>query len=169
MSQQQILREIASISKTFHYQIACAESCTGGLVAYLLTKIPGSSLWFDTGFVTYSNSAKELLLDVPSASLLKYGAVSQEVAENMARSALLKSHANVSLSVTGIAGPSGGSIEKPVGTVWFAWADKEGRIKSERTYFPNDTRMGIRKKAAFHALNGLLLFLKTCDNLHSFN
>lgn len=102
--------------------IACAESCTGGLIAAALTEIGGSSRWFDRGFVTYSNEAKQDLLGVSQQSLQRFGAVSEPVAREMAQGALRRSRARIALAVTGIAGPGGGSPDKPVGTVCFAWA-----------------------------------------------
>ena len=106
--------------------IACAESCTGGLIAAALTEIGGSSRWFDRGFVTYSNEAKQELLGVSLQSLQRFGAVSEPVAREMAQGALRRSRARIALAVTGIAGPGGGSLDKPVGTVCFAWALRGG-------------------------------------------
>ncbi|OGT30226.1 MAG: hypothetical protein A3E87_00610 [Gammaproteobacteria bacterium RIFCSPHIGHO2_12_FULL_35_23] len=104
--------------------LVTAESCTGGGVAYAITSIAGSSAWFDRGLVTYSNIAKEELLNVSSATLITEGAVSKQTAIEMALGALENNYATVSLSITGIAGPGGGTPSKPVGTVWFAWANK---------------------------------------------
>jgi nicotinamide-nucleotide amidase len=109
-------------------QKACmttAESCTGGLIAASCTHLSGSSAWFERGFVTYSNDAKTEMLGVPAALIAQHGAVSEEVAKAMALGALTHSKANFSVAVTGIAGPTGGSAEKPVGTVWLAWASKQ--------------------------------------------
>ena len=106
---------------------ATAESCTGGLTAGALTDIAGSSAWFDRGFVTYTNEAKMELLGVPAAALAAHGAVSEPVARAMASGALARSAAAWSVAITGIAGPGGGSPEKPVGLVCFAWARREGR------------------------------------------
>ncbi|MEY3088325.1 MAG: hypothetical protein RLZZ250_657, partial [Pseudomonadota bacterium] len=119
---QDICLELGNALTKKKFRIALAESCTGGLVCQHLTNIPGSSFWFDRGFVTYSNESKIELLKVSQDTLLKFGAVSKEVSSEMALGALNESHAQIALSITGIAGPSGGSIEKPVGTVFFAIA-----------------------------------------------
>jgi nicotinamide-nucleotide amidase len=104
-----------------------AESCTGGLIAASCTQLPGSSAWFERGFVTYSNAAKSELLGVPSSLIETHGAVSEEVAKAMALGALAHSPAQISVAVTGIAGPTGGSTAKPVGTVWLAWAWRDSQ------------------------------------------
>ncbi len=135
--------------------LATAESCTGGLIAQIVTDISGSSQWFERGFVTYSNQAKEEMLNVPAEILAKYGAVSVETAIKMAEGALQNSQADIAVSVTGIAGPSGGTSEKPVGTVIFAWATKSAQATSEICHFIG-TRNDIRQQSAAHALRGLL-------------
>src|SRR6187401_2663879 len=112
-----LIIEIAQYLKAHNWQLVTAESCTGGLVASCITEIPGSSLWFERGFVTYSNLAKQEMLGVPKKLIANYGAVSEEVASAMAVGALAHSKGHIALSVTGVAGPDGGSIEKPVGTV----------------------------------------------------
>ena len=137
------------------FQIALAESCTGGLVCQHLTNIPGSSVWFDRGFVTYSNESKIELLKVSQDTLLKFGAVSKEVASEMALGALNESHAQIALSITGIAGPSGGSIEKPVGTVFFAIAHQNKIIFNTSKVFPG-SRENIRESSCLFALNQVL-------------
>jgi len=137
------------------FQIALAESCTGGLVCQHLTNIPGSSVWFDRGFVTYSNESKIELLKVSQDTLLKFGAVSKEVASEMALGALNESHAQIALSITGIAGPSGGSIEKPVGTVFFAIAYQNKIIFNASKVFPG-SRENIRESSCLFALNQVL-------------
>lgn len=139
--------------------LACAESCTGGLVGEIVTATAGSSEWFDRGFVTYSNTAKEEMLGVPAGVIAAHGAVSEETAQAMATGALTRSHADVSLAITGIAGPGGGSSGKPVGTVCFGWCRTGGPVKTETAHF-SGTRENIRKQAAVHALNGLLGLLK---------
>lgn len=103
------------------WMLATAESCTGGLIAAACTDLPGSSAWFDRGFVTYSNAAKTEMLGVPSELIDRYGAVSKEVVLAMAQGAIKQSNAQVSIAVSGVAGPDGGSLEKPVGTIWLAW------------------------------------------------
>ena len=138
-----------------HLRIALAESCTGGLVCQHLTNIPGSSAWFDRGFITYSNEAKIELLKVDPTTLLKYGAVSHEVASEMALGALKESHAQIALSITGIAGPSGGSTEKPVGTVFFAIAHQNKIIFNASKVFPG-SRENIRESSCLFALNQVL-------------
>lgn len=136
------------------WMLSTAESCTGGLVSATITEIAGSSAWFDCGFVTYSNNAKMQLLDVSEKILQSYGAVSEETAQAMAVGALNHSDANLSVSITGIAGPTGGSPQKPVGMVCFAWATRLG-VHSSTQYFEGD-RHEIRAQAAHYALSGLL-------------
>jgi nicotinamide-nucleotide amidase len=137
--------------------LCTAESCTGGGVAQAVTDIAGSSDWFERGFVTYSNASKSELLGVPAALIAQYGAVSEEVAAAMAQGALANSAAQVALSTTGIAGPTGAVPGKPVGTVCFAWS-RAGAIQTERLVFGGD-RAAVREQATIHALSGLLRFL----------
>lgn len=134
--------------------LTCAESCTGGLIAKALTDISGSSAYFDRGFVTYSNQSKQEMLGVQQVTLEQQGAVSEAVVIQMAQGALKAAGADIALSVTGVAGPDGGSIEKPVGTVWFGWADNMGRVRSERQIFSGD-RESVRLQAALYALQQL--------------
>ncbi len=141
------------------YLLATAESCTGGWIAQALTSVPGSSGWFDRGFVTYSNAAKCEMLGVDAALLARFGAVSAETARAMAEGALARARAQVALAVTGIAGPSGGAPEKPVGTVWFAWAGAGRKTLSRRHRFDGD-RQAIRRQAVAAALEGLIEFLR---------
>lgn len=136
-------------------RVATAESCTGGWISQCLTAIPGSSDWFDRGFVTYSNEAKEEMLGVPRELLQTRGAVSEATAAAMAQGAQARSHAQWTLAVSGIAGPSGGSPGKPVGTVCFAWAGPEGLLEVSTRHFPGD-REGVRAYTAHTALAGLL-------------
>jgi nicotinamide-nucleotide amidase len=135
-------------------KLVTAESCTGGWVAQTVTSIAGSSDWFERGFVTYSNASKQELLGVRRPTLKKHGAVSEETAREMALGALARSKAGVALAVTGIAGPSGGSPDKPVGTVCFAWADRRG-ARSETRHFAGD-RESVRRQSVVHALEGVL-------------
>jgi nicotinamide-nucleotide amidase len=135
-------------------QLVTAESCTGGWVAQVVTAVAGSSAWFERGFVTYSNSAKQELLGVRTETLARHGAVSEETAREMALGALARSKADVAVAVTGVAGPSGGSPEKPVGTVCFAWADRRGAC-SEKRHFSGD-RESVRRQSVVHALEGVL-------------
>ena len=135
--------------------VAAAESCTGGWGAQTLTAIAGSSAWFDRGFVTYSNAAKADMLGVPETTLARHGAVSEATARAMALGALEHSLADWTLAITGIAGPSGGSPEKPVGTVCFAWAWRDGGCEAQTRCFSGD-RAAVREQSVRHALNGLL-------------
>lgn len=135
--------------------LATAESCTGGWVAQAITAIAGSSTWFDRGFVTYSNGAKAEMLGVPEVTLERHGAVSEHTARAMARGVLDHSSAQWSVAITGIAGPSGGSAEKPVGTVCFAWAQRDGGCEAQTCHFAGD-RETVRAQSARHALLGLL-------------
>lgn len=133
---------------------ATAESCTGGWLAQTLTAVPGSSDWFERGFVTYSNEAKQELLGVTEAMLQRHGAVSEPVARAMAEGALKHSRAQRSVAITGIAGPAGGTPEKPVGTVVFAWAGTGQDTRSETCRFAGD-RAAVRWASVMHALRGL--------------
>jgi nicotinamide-nucleotide amidase len=137
------------------WKMAVAESCTGGWIAKCCTDLAGSSGWFERGFVTYSNDAKVSMLGVEPAALQQHGAVSEIVARQMAQGVLASSVAQASVAVTGVAGPDGGTTEKPVGTVWFAWAvnGKEGR--SECLRFEGN-RDSIRHQSVLHALKGML-------------
>ena len=134
--------------------LATAESCTGGLIAAACTDLAGSSQWFERGFVTYSNAAKTELLGVPMALIEQHGAVSEPVARAMASGAVSHSLARCALSVTGVAGPTGGSADKPVGTVWFGWSTPAG-VFAERQRFNGD-RAAVRRASVAHALGGLL-------------
>jgi nicotinamide-nucleotide amidase len=136
------------------WKLATAESCTGGLIAATLTAIAGASDVVDRGFVTYSNGAKLELLGVPDITVTKHGAISEPVARAMAEGALARSRANLAISVTGIAGPGGGTVDKPVGLVWFGLAQLGAPVHSERVIFPGD-RTAIREATVAHAL-GLL-------------
>lgn len=140
-------------------RLVTAESCTGGGVAHLITTIAGSSQWFERGFVTYSNDAKEELLGVSHDLLARYGAVSEETALAMAQGALANSHAHISVAVTGIAGPGGGTAEKPTGTVCFAWGRRGDGTRTARTVFEGD-RLQVREQAVLMAIQGLLDFLE---------
>jgi nicotinamide-nucleotide amidase len=132
------------------WMLATAESCTGGLIAAALTAIAGSSDVVDRGFVTYSNEAKMEMLGVPGALIDEHGAVSEPVARAMAEGALGRSRADVAISVTGLAGPGGGSVDKPVGLVWFGLAQRNAAVHTERVVFPGD-RTAIREATVAHA------------------
>ena len=140
--------------------LATAESCTGGWVAQAVTAIAGSSTWFERGFVTYSNAAKQDMLGVAAVTLGRHGAVSEQTARAMAQGALVHSRADWALAITGVAGPTGGSPEKPVGTVCFAWARKEGGCEAQTCHLAGD-RQAVRAQSARHALLGLLERLDT--------
>ena len=137
--------------------LATAESCTGGMIAAACTDLAGSSQWFERGFITYSNEAKAEMLGVPAALIEQHGAVSEPVARAMADGALAHSRAHVSLAVTGVAGPTGGSADKPVGTVWLAWS-VNGETHSEMQHFAGD-RAAVRTATVRYALQRLLGFL----------
>lgn len=139
--------------------LATAESCTGGWVSTVLTSVPGSSNWFDCGFVTYSNQAKHTMLNVSMETLNTYGAVSEETAEAMAKGVIQASPADFSLSVTGIAGPDGGSLEKPVGLVWFSLASKCYNSRNLCCNFSGD-REAIRKQSVEYILQELLVYVR---------
>ncbi len=136
-------------------QLAVAESCTGGWIAKLITDLPGSSGWFDRGFVTYSNQAKVEMLGVSPALLDHYGAVSQPVVEAMAEGALARSSAHCALAVSGIAGPGGGSAEKPLGTVWLAWTLAGQGVESQCGHFSGD-REQVRRQSVAAAIKGMM-------------
>lgn len=138
--------------------LTTAESCTGGWVAQVITGVAGSSEWFDRGFVTYTNTAKQEMLGVAQTSLERFGAVSEEVVREMAGGALKHSHAEVSLAVSGIAGPGGGTPLKPVGTVCLAWAAKGAPARSRVKHFSGN-REEIRRKAVHVGLQGMLDFI----------
>lgn len=151
--------KILKLTRDRGWIIATAESCTGGLISSSLTELPGSSAIFDRGFITYSNNAKIALLGVSLKSLEKYGAVSEQVAAEMASGAIKKSEANIAISVTGIAGP-GGSANKKEGTVCFGIALKAGKTYTETVQFGAIGRSNVRKKTVHHALNLILNTLK---------
>jgi nicotinamide-nucleotide amidase len=148
---------LADLMLKRQFKLATAESCTGGMIAAACTDLAGSSAWFDRGFVTYSNEAKADMLGVNAEMLASEGAVSEPVARAMASGAIQHSQAQVSLAVTGIAGPTGGSAAKPVGTVWFAWATPAG-IHSEVKHFAGD-RAAVRAATTLHSLQTLVRLL----------
>ena len=152
---QDVCFQLGSALNKRNLRIVLAESCTGGLVCQQLTNIPGSSVWFDRGFITYSNESKIELLKVNQNTLSKFGAVSKEIASEMALGALDASHADIALSITGIAGPSGGSIDKPVGTVFFAIAYQNKVVFNASKIFPG-SRENIRESSCLFALNQVL-------------
>ena len=153
--------EVAELLLKKEYKIALAESCTGGGIAKVLTDLPGSSNWFELGVVTYSNEAKEKMLGVPKSLLESYGAVSEPVAEAMVEGVVKLSEADVGISVTGIAGPSGGTKEKPVGTVCFGFHNLIQGIRLKTVNFLGDRR-SVRHQAVKYALGATLSDLLEC-------
>ena len=153
-----LIRQTADLLHQRHWMLATAESCTGGMIAAACTDLAGSSVWFERGFVTYSNEAKTELLGVDASLIATQGAVSQAVVEAMVAGAVARSKAQVSVAVTGVAGPGGGTPEKPVGTVWFGWS-VDGQIRSERRQFEGG-RAEVRAATVQHALQTLVLLLQ---------
>jgi nicotinamide-nucleotide amidase len=159
MQTQQAVLRLSHVLLQKQWMLASAESCTGGMVAAACTDLAGSSAWFERGFVTYSNAAKIQQLGVDAALISQNGAVSEAVARAMAQGALLHSKAQVTLAITGVAGPAGGTLDKPVGTVWFAWATPQ-RLHSEVRHFEGD-RAAVRQASALHSLLGLLSLIES--------
>ena len=149
-----LLLQLGSRLMEQNKMLVTAESCTGGGIAYAITEIPGSSEWFERGFVTYSNLAKQEQLGVAHDLIVRFGAVSEEAAAAMALGALSHSHADFSVAVTGIAGPDGGRAEKPVGTVCFGWSVRDGMTKTARIVFDGN-RHQVRELSILAALQGL--------------
>ena len=150
-----LVEEVAQALLHKQASLCCAESCTGGLIAAACTELPGSSQWFDRAWVTYSNAAKTELLQVSAQLLHDHGAVSEPVALAMAQGALQASSADWAVAVTGIAGPAGGTPAKPVGTVWIAWAQRQGPAWARRLQIDGD-RQAVRAASVKAALEGLL-------------
>ena len=150
-----LLHAVAEALRVNGWMLATAESCTGGWIAKLCTDLAGSSVWFERGFVTYSNEAKQDMLGVQAATLAQYGAVSEAVTAEMAAGVLQHSRAQVAVSVSGIAGPGGGTATKPVGTVCFGWAVQGGEVRTATRTFQGD-REAVRYQAVQYALNGVL-------------
>jgi len=153
-----LAEEVGSVLKARKLMLATAESCTGGWIAEAVTMVPGSSEWFERGFVTYTYISKREMLGVREATLDKHGAVAEEVVREMVEGALARSHAQVAVAVSGVAGPSGGTPDKPVGFVCFAWGMKERKPRSETKRFSGD-REAVRKQSVEHALKGVLALL----------
>jgi nicotinamide-nucleotide amidase len=158
-SRQSLCRLLADLMLKKQYFLATAESCTGGLIAAACTDLAGSSQWFDRGFITYSNAAKMDMLGVDAALIKQFGAVSDQVAAAMAQGSVKHSAAQVSVAVTGVAGPTGGSVEKPVGTVWVGWC-VGGQTTTELCHFDGD-RATVRALTVQRALQGLIERLQT--------
>ncbi len=159
MNLEALARRVGEVLKKQAVMLVTAESCTGGWVAQTTTSITGSSEWFERGFIAYTNLAKREMLGVKTATLARFGAVSEQTARAMAEGALAHSHAQAALAVTGIAGPTGGTPEKPVGTVWFAWAGKAGETVTVKHALQGD-RDAVRRQSVRIALEGILEFLK---------
>ena len=160
MSITEELQTLGLALKKRQWKLVTAESCTGGGLAYYLTSIAGSSDWFERGFVTYSNASKEELLGVQAQTLEQFGAVSEETALEMASGALELSDAQLSIAITGIAGPDGGSPQKPVGTVWFGWQAGAAQPQAKKIQFSGN-RTEIREQAIQAAIEQLLACLET--------
>jgi nicotinamide-nucleotide amidase len=150
--------KVGALLKSHGMMLATAESCTGGGVAQAVTGVAGSSAWFERGFVTYSNLSKQQMLDVREATLRQHGAVSEMTVREMVAGALQHSAAQVAFAVSGIAGPDGGTAEKPVGTVWFAWGLKNGEAHAQRHQLGGN-RIEIRDQAVHIALQGIVNLL----------
>jgi nicotinamide-nucleotide amidase len=159
MSDREALAErLGRALTTRGWRMACAESCTGGLVAATCTRIAGSSSWFECSFVTYTAAAKQRMLGVAAATIERHGIVSEPTAKEMALGAIARSNAQCAVAITGVAGPSGGDVVTPVGTVWFAWAARDGAPRLAQTasqHFSGD-RDAVRSSATIVALEGLL-------------
>ncbi|MXP49623.1 nicotinamide-nucleotide amidase [Pantoea sp. Eser] len=151
---QALSTQIGEKLKQQHATVTCAESCTGGWIAKVFTDISGSSAWFERGFVTYSNEAKQQLVGVQATSLEQYGAVSEAVVREMAQGARHAAQADYAISVSGIAGPDGGSAEKPVGTVWFGFAGLQDKVLTFQQHFSGD-REAVRRQSVAWALQRL--------------
>jgi nicotinamide-nucleotide amidase len=149
-----LARKIGARLKAAGAKLVTAESCTGGWAAQVVTSVAGSSGWFERGFVTYSNEAKQELLGVRAETLKKHGAVSEQTAREMAQGALKHAKGTIAVSVTGVAGPGGGTKEKPVGMVCFAWATPRA-TRSETQHFRGD-RETVRRRSVVHALEGVI-------------
>ena len=153
--------EVGAVLKAHGVMLATAESCTGGGVAEAITNVAGSSAWFERGFITYSNLAKQQMLGVSMVTLNRHGAVSEVVVREMVEGALAYSAVQVALAVSGIAGPDGGTKDKPVGTVWFAWGIKQGSIRAQRHQINGD-RAEVRARSVHIALQGVIDILGQC-------
>lgn len=158
MSMQNLAVEVGKVLQANGVSMATAESCTGGWIAKMMTDIAGSSAWFDCGFVTYSNNAKERMLGVKKASIDLDGAVSESVVREMAEGAIERSSAAIAVAVSGIAGPQGGTPQKPVGTVWLAWSIRGKQTHAQCCHFEGN-RDAVRRQTAEKALKGVIEYL----------
>src|SRR5687767_2199828 len=153
-----LAERVGKALKSRNLMLVTAESCTGGWIAQAVTMVPGSSDWFERGYVTYTYISKREMLGVKEATLARHGAVAEEVVREMAEGALARSHAQVAVAVSGVAGPSGGTPEKPVGTVCFAWVMKDGAPRTETRRYKGD-RESVRRQSVEGALKGALVLL----------
>jgi len=153
-----LAERVGKALKSRDLMLVTAESCTGGWIAQAVTMVPGSSDWFERGYVTYTYISKREMLGVTEATLAAHGAVAEEVVREMAEGALSRSHAQVAVAVSGIAGPAGGTPGKPVGTVCFAWTGKETASRAQTVRFQGD-RDAVRRRSVEHALEGVLALL----------
>lgn len=154
-----LAEKLGAALKARGLMLTTAESCTGGWIAQAVTAVAGSSEWFERGFVTYTNIAKQEMLGVSEATLVAHGAVSEPVVREMVAGALAHSHAHIALSVSGVAGPSGGTPAKPVGTVCFGWGMKNGTVGAATVQLPGD-REAVRRHAVAYALGRALEILR---------
>ena len=155
----ELAERVGKALKAKSMMMASAESCTGGWIAQAVTAVPGSSAWFERGFVTYTYISKREMLGVKPETLEQFGAVSEQTVREMAQGAIERSHAQVSVAVSGTAGPSGGTPQKPVGTVCIAWAGPDGEVASETQLFSGN-REAVRRQAVARALEGVLARLQ---------
>lgn len=161
MGFESLVTEVGQALKEQGRMVVTAESCTGGMIAEALTSVAGSTAWFDRAYITYSYESKKEMLGINETTIQKKGAVSQECVEEMALAAIQQSHATVSVSCSGIAGPGGGTADKPVGTVWIAWAMQgHEEVESQRFQFDGD-RQSVREQTTEAALMGIMQLLKT--------
>ena len=151
---QQLAAQVGAVLVQRGLMLASAESCTGGWLGQTMTSVAGSSTWYERGFITYTNVSKSEMLGVSDATLAQHGAVSEQTAKEMVLGTLARSHAQIAVSITGIAGPGGGTVEKPVGMVCFAWAMKDGLAHSETRHFTGD-RETVRHQSVAVALQGV--------------
>lgn len=158
-----LAERVGRVLKAKQLMLATAESCTGGWIAEAVTMVPGSSDWFERGFVTYTYISKREMLGVQAATLEQHGAVSEHTVTEMAQGALAASHAQIAVAVSGTAGPGGGTPDKPVGTVCIAWRAKDGAAFCETRHFPGDREM-VRRQSVMRALQGILDLLQGGEN-----
>ena len=158
LTKMSLEEKVGNLLRARSLKLATAESCTGGWIGQVITMVPGSSRWFDRGFVTYTNEAKQDMLGVGSTTLKEFGAVSEQTVREMVAGTLARSRAQIAVAVSGIAGPDGGSKQKPVGTVMIAWGQKDGDITAHSRHFHGD-RDAVRRQTVIAALEGMLVLL----------